>query len=199
MSILKQDSTNRGYAISGVTSTLYGIYFANLAAYVSGRLVGDWVYPLQYDSFKEFAEAIREATKDGTEYADEIAVHDYDNFPDMGEYPDHESIYNLAHAIDESYLDDEILIKYFNDFYGYDLEELAENIQDIESAFIGEFGGFRDFADETADETIKCIVNKDAQQFVFNNFDYEGYARDLEYSYNVITLDNYKVAIFDQQ
>lgn len=177
--------------------TKYGVYFANLSAYVSGRLVGKWVYPLLYDSFEDFAEAIKEATKDGTEYADEIAVHDYDNFPDMGEYPDHESIYNLAHAIDESHLDDEVLIKYFKDYYGYDLEELAENISDIENAFIGIYDNFREFADDRADEEIKCIVNKDAQQFVFNYFDYEGYARDLEHDYRFIQLDNYNVAIFN--
>ena len=178
--------------------TKYGVYFANLSAYVSGRLVGKWVYPLLYDNLADFLVAIEEATKDGTEYADEIAVHDYDNFPNMGEYPDHERIYNLAHAIDESYLDDEVLIKYFEDYYGYDLEELAENIQYVEDAYIGIYDNFREFADDRADEEIQIRVDKYAQQFVFNNFDYEGYARDLEYSYNVIKLDNYKVAIFHQ-
>ena len=176
--------------------TKYGVYFANLSAYVSGRLVGKWVYPLLYDSFEDFAEAIKEATKDGTEYADEIAVHDYDNFPDLGEYPDHESIYNLAHAIEESYLDDEVLIKYFKDYYSNDFEELSDCISDIENAYIGEYDNFRNFADERADEEIQIKIDKHAQQFVFNNFDYEGYARDLEHSYNVIKLDNYSVAIF---
>ena len=73
----------------------------------------------------------------------------------------------------------------------------AENIQDIEDAFIGEFGTFRDFADEMADEHIQSF-NKEIQQFVFSYFDYEKYARDLEHDFHVITLDNYKVAIFDQ-
>ena len=44
--------------------TKYGVYFVNLSAYVSGRLVGKWVYPLLYDSFEDFAEAIKEATKE---------------------------------------------------------------------------------------------------------------------------------------
>ena len=176
--------------------TKYGIYFANLSAYVSGRLVGKWVYPLLYDSFDDFAEAIKEATKDGTEYADEIAVHDYDNFPNMGEYPDHESIYNLAHAIEESYLDDEVLIKYFKNYYSSNIEELADCISDIENCYIGEYDNFREFADDRADEAIKCIVNKDAQQFIFNNFDYDKYARDLEHDFRFIQLDNHNVAIF---
>ena len=45
---------------------------------------------------------------------------------------------------------------------------------------------------------ILNIIDKDAQQFVFNNFDYEGYAIDLRHSYNVIDLNNYQVAIFHQ-
>ena len=179
--------------------TKYGVYFANLSAYVSGRLVGKWVYPLLYDSFEDFAEAIKEATKEGIKYADEVAVHDYDNFPDMGEYPDHESIYNLAHAIEESRLDDEVLIKYFKDYYSNNFEELTDHIKDIEDLYIGEYESFEEYANEIADSDIESLVNKDAQQFVFNNFDYDKHARDLEYSYNVITLDNYKVAIFDQQ
>jgi len=179
--------------------TKYGVYFANLSAYNSGRLIGKWVYPLLYDNLADFLVAIEEATKDGTEYADEIAVHDYDNFPNMGEYPDHESIYNLAHAIDDSYLDDEVLIKYFKEHYSNDFEELADHISDIENAYIGEYDNFREFADERAEEEILNIINRDAQQFVFNNFDYDGYARDLEHSYNVIKLDNYNVVVFHQQ
>ena len=177
--------------------TKYGVYFANLSAYNSGRLIGKWVYPLLYDNLADFLVAIEEATKDGTEYADEVAVHDYDNFPDMGEYPDHESIYNLAHAIDGSYIDDEVLIKYFKYYYSSNIEELTDCISDIQDAYIGIYDNFREFADARADEAIKCIVNKDAQQFVFNFFNYEGYARDLEHDFRFIQLDNYNVAIFN--
>jgi len=172
----------------------HGVYFANLEAYNNGRMVGGWLYPLAYDTFDSFYIAIKEVTRN----ADEIAIHDYDDFPNMGEYPDHESIYNLAHALDNSHLDNEIIIKYFNDYYGYDLEELEENIQDIENAFICTCNTFREFADERADEDILNIIDKDAQQFVFNNFDYDGYAIDLRHSYNVIDLNNYEVAIFHQ-
>jgi len=171
-----------------------GVYFANLEAYNNGRMVGGWLYPLEYDSFTDFEKAIAKITR----FADEIAVHDYDDFPNMGEYPNHESIYNLAHALDNSHVPNEIIIKYFNDYYGYDLEELEENIQDIENAFISTYDTFKDFADERADEDILNIIDKDAQQFVFNNFDYKGYAIDLRHSYNVIDLNNYQVAIFHQ-
>lgn len=176
----------------------YGVYFANLSAYNDGRMVGDWVSPLEYESFKDFDKAIKEATKDDSEYADEIAVHDYDNFPNMGEYPNHESIYKLAYSLEESSLESEVLIKYFDDFHSSDYEDLIDEIPNIEEVFIIECDKFEDFANEQADVDILDKIPSKAQQFVFNNFDYDGYARDLQHSYNVITLDNYNVAIFHQ-
>ena len=180
----------------------YGVYFANLSAYNDGRMVGEWVYPLEYKSFKNFVKAIKEATKDGVEYADEIAVHDYDSFPNMGEYPSHASIYKLAYSLEESTLKAEILIKYFNDFnfviYSSNYEDLIDEISSIEEAFIVECDKFEDFAHEKADNEILNRIPSEAQQFVFNNFDYDGYSRDLEHYYEVITLDNYSVAIFQK-
>tara|TARA_R100000654_G_scaffold58946_1_gene85657 strand:- start:456 stop:995 length:540 start_codon:yes stop_codon:yes gene_type:complete len=170
----------------------YGVYFANLAEYNNGKMVGDWLYPLEYKTFEDFVTAIKKVTRN----ADEIAVHDYDNFVDMGEYPSHESIYNLAHALDNSHLDNEIIIKYFNDFYSNDYEELIDEIKNIEDNFINEYDSFKEYADEFADEEIYCQIPKEAQQFVFNHFDYDSYARDLECDYYVIDLDNNKVAIF---
>ena len=169
-----------------------GIWFANLSAYNSGRLVGKWIYPLNYDSFDEFAKAIKDGTRDTVDYADEIAVHDYDNCPDMGEYPDHQELYNLVHAIEDSYIDNEILIKYMSNQHDYSVDL----VQEAEESYITTADSFKDFAYEYAEEDIQNIVNKDAVQFVFNHFDYDGYARDLEHSFTVLELDNYNVAIF---
>ena len=170
------------------TSPGMGAWFASLSAYNSGRLVGKWIYPLDYDSFDEFAKAIKHGTLD----ADEVAIHDYDNCPDMGEYPDHEELYDLIHAMENSHLDNEILIKYMSNQHDYS----ADLVQDAEDSYITTADSFKDFAYEYAEEDIQSIVNKDAVQFVFNNFDYDGYARDLEHSYTIIELDNYDVAIF---
>jgi antirestriction protein len=171
----------------------YGIYFANLAEYVSGRRVGDWVYPLAYADFEAFNNAIKTATKD----ADEVAVHDYDNFLNMGEYPDHESIYNLAHALDGSSLDDDILIQYFEGNFSNDFEELPDVINQLEDAYVGEYDSLKDFAVEIADEVIMSIVNEEAQQFIFRYFDYESYASDLKHDYHIIYTYDGKVAIFN--
>ena len=167
-----------------------GIWFANLSAYNSGSLVGGWLYPLDYDSFDSFLEAIRRVTRG----ADEVAIHDYDNCPDMGEYPDHEELYNLIHAMEDSYIDNEALIKYMSNQHDYS----ADLVQEAEESYITTADSFKDFAYEQADQDIENIVNAEAVQFVFSNFDYDGYARDLEHSYNIFQLDNYDVAIFRQ-
>ena len=174
------------------TTSKMGMWFANLSAYNSGRLVGKWIYPLDYDSFDKFAKAIKDGTRDTVDYADEIAVHDYDNCPDMGEYPDHEELYNLIHAMENSHLDNEILIAFMANQHDYS----ADLVQDAEDSYITTADSFKDFAYEYAEEDIQNIVNKDAVQFVFNNFDYDGYARDLEHSFTIFELSNYDVAIF---
>ena len=176
------------------TAEQHGVYFANLEAYNNGRMVGGWLYPLDYDSYADFEKAIKKVTR----FADEIAVHDYDDFPDLGEYPDHEKLYDLIHALDDSHLDNEVIIKYYNDYICGDLEELEDHIQDIEDSFISVYDDFKEYAYEMAELEIESTVNKEARQFVYNNFDYDGYARDLEHSYNVIDLPCYKVAIFHQ-
>ncbi len=165
-----------------------GMWFASLSAYNSGSLVGGWLYPLDFDSFDEFAEAIKRVTRN----ADEVAVHDYDDCPDMGEYPDHEELYNLVHAIEDSYIDTEILIKYMNDQYNYS----ADLVSEAENAYITTADSFEDYAYQFAEDDINNMVNADAVEFVLNNFDYDGYARDLQHSYTIIELDNYNVAIF---
>jgi antirestriction protein len=170
------------------TAPTMGMWFANLDAYVSGSLVGGWLYPLDYNSFDEFAEAIKRVTKN----ADEVAIHDYDDCPDMGEYPDHEELYNVIHAIEDSYIDNEILIKYMSNQHDYSVDL----VQEAEESFVTTADKFKDFAYEQAEQDIENTVNAEAVQFVFNNFDYDGYARDLEHSYTIIELDNYDVAVF---
>ena len=172
------------------TAPIMGAWFASLSAYNSGSLLGGWVYPLDYDSFDGFSEAIRRVTRG----ADEVAIHDYDNCPDMGEYPSHEELYNLIHAIEDSYLDNEVLIKYMDNQHDYSVDLVS----DAEEAYQTTAESFKDFAYEYAEQDIENIVNAEAVQFVFNNFDYDGYARDLEHSFTVIELDNYDVAIFRQ-
>jgi antirestriction protein len=170
--------------------TKHGVYFANLEAYNQGRMVGGWLYPLDYETLGGFLEAIKQVTRN----ADEVAVHDYDDFPNMGEYPMHDELYEMIHAVNDSHLDNEILFKFMDNQHDYSSELVLE----AEDLYMTTCDNFKDFAYDLADQDIEINVNKEAQQFVMNNFDYEGYARDLQHSYYVIDLNNYDVAIFSQ-
>tara|TARA_R100000654_G_scaffold74063_1_gene107779 strand:- start:867 stop:1412 length:546 start_codon:yes stop_codon:yes gene_type:complete len=172
-------------------ATKHGVYFASLEAYNQGQMIGGWLYPLDYETLEGFLEAIKQVTRN----ADEVAVHDYDDFPDMGEYPDHEELYEIIHNVEDSYLDNEVLFKYMkNNYYDYK----SEYIDEAEDSYITTCDNFNDYANEIADQNIECLVNKDAREFVYRNFDYESHSRDLEHSYTIIDLDNYDVAIFGE-
>ena len=160
------------------------IYVASLEAYNQGRMVGDWVTPKDYLSFEKFNNAIEVAT----EYADEVAVHDYDGIDLSDEYPDFEELYYFCQAVEDSWLDDEVILAYAEDTG----EELDTNlIVKAEENYVGTFGSFKEYADEWADEQLQ-----DKDDFLKNYFDYESHARDLEYDFMVCYVSNYNVAVF---
>ena len=165
------------------------IYVASLEAYNQGRMVGDWVTPTEYLSFEKFNDAIQVAT----EYADEVAVHDYDGINMSNEYPDFEKLYEFCKALEDSHLDEEVITAYADNMCS---ELTSELIQEAEENFVGTCDSFQEFANEQADCEILETVNKEARQFVYSNFDYEGYARDLRCDYTVLDLPNYSEAVF---
>ena len=164
---------------------IMGMWFASLDAYVSGSLVGGWLYPLDYNSFDEFAEAIKRVTRN----ADEVAVHSYDNFLDCGEYPNHQDLYNLCHRINESGLDNDILLSYLNE-YSYD-ETSIDQIEIAEDSFYGEWENFQEFSDDYVHQTI-TFPDDTMERY----FDYKSFADDLSFDFHIIDLKNYNIAIF---
>ena len=160
------------------------IYVASLEAYNSGRMVGDWVTPSDYLSFEKFNNAIQVAT----EYADEVAVHDYDGINLNNEYPDFEELYYFCHALKDSWLDEEIILAYAEDT-GDELDN--ELIANAENSYVGTYSSFQEYADQWADEQLQ-----DTDDFLKNYFDYESHARDLEYDFMVCDVSDYNVAVF---
>ena len=158
------------------------IYVASLEQYNSGRMVGDWIW--DYLSFEKFNNAIQVAT----EYADEVAVHDYDGIDMSNEYPDFEDLYYFCQALEDSWLDNEVIIAYAEDT-GKELDN--ELIADAENNYVGTYSSFKDYAEEWADEQL--VFQDD---FIKSYFDYESFARDLEYDYMVCDVSNHNVAIF---
>lgn len=160
------------------------IYVASLEAYNQGRMVGDWVTPTDYLSFEKFNNAIQVAT----EYADEVAVHDYDGINMSNEYPDFEELYYFCQALEDSELDNEVILAYAEDT-GEELD--TELIANAEQNYVGTFDSFQDYADVFADEQL---YNTD--DFLKSYFDYESFARDLKYDYTVCNVSNHNVAVF---
>ena len=152
-------------------------------------MVGDWLTPSDYSDFEEFNNAIQIATK----YADEIAVHDYEGTNVSNEYPNFENLYKFCKALEDSHLDEEVITAYADNIHS---ELTPELIEAAEENYVGTCDSWQEIADEDANCMIEEIVNEEAKQFVYSNFDYEGYARDLRHDYTVLDLPNYKKAIF---
>ena len=160
------------------------IYVASLEAYNQGRMVGDWITPTDYLSFDKFRWAIMNATKN----ADEVAVHDYDGINLSNEYPDFEELYYFCHALEDSWLDNEVILAYA-EYTGEELDN--ELIAKAEECYVGTFSSFQEYADDFADEQLH-----NTDDFLKNYFDYESHARDLEYDFMVCDVSNYNVAVF---
>tara|TARA_B100001057_G_scaffold233509_1_gene233747 strand:+ start:11293 stop:11817 length:525 start_codon:yes stop_codon:yes gene_type:complete len=162
------------------------IYVASLEAYNSGRMVGDWITPCDYSDYESFQNAIKKATKN----ADEVAVHDYEGINLHTEYPDFEKLYEFAKGLEDSYLDNEVIFA-FAEHTGEDPE--FDLIAKAEDYYVGTFENFREYADDFADE----MLGQQKDSFLTNYFDYESYARDLEYDFIVCHVSGYNVAIFN--
>ncbi len=160
------------------------IYVASLEAYNAGEMVGNWVTPSDYEDYDKFRWAIMDATKN----ADEVAVHDYDGINISNEYPNFEDLYEFCQALEDSYLDEEVITAYA-EYTGDELDN--ELIANAENSYVGTYSSFQEYADEWADEQLR-----DTDDVLKNYFDYESHARDLEYDYMVCDVSDYNVAVF---
>ena len=160
------------------------IWVACLSAYNSGYLHGAWIVPKT--TKEELLEQIQEVLK-GSPVGDpeEWAIHDYNNFPDLGEYPDLEKVCEVQRAFDE--YEPSIVHGYLSNFCDWDAGSLKE---DIDEAFVGTFDNFREYADQTADETMEI------PDHIAGYFDYEGFARDLEMDYWTAEAPGYQEHIY---
>ena len=150
------------------------VWIGCLASYNSGRLYGEWVeIPEDADELRE--EINRVLKKSPETFADEWAFMDYEYVPHntFGENPDLEKLCEWVALFNEHGEAVDAYVSLFG----------ADYLEEFEDKYMGSWDTFRHFAEEQAEQDIECLVNKDAQQFVFNNFDYAGYEIDLEHSY----------------
>tara|TARA_R110002051_G_C8467989_1_gene459552 strand:- start:42 stop:599 length:558 start_codon:yes stop_codon:yes gene_type:complete len=170
------------------------IYVANLAAYNSGRMVGDWITPTNYETFDDFNKAIQKATR----YADEVAVHDYDYLPSsLGEYPNLEGLYDFCDHIEDSPMCLDALIAYA-DYMGADLTNFS--FYDAEDMYQGKYNYFKDYAEYYFDESGDAAEIEKLPQNLQYHFDMDSYSKDLQYHYHVVErgAPHYGVFVFNQ-
>lgn len=121
------------------------IYVACLAAYTSGILHGEWIDATDLEQMHRDIENMLKSSP--VPDAEEIAIHDSDNFYDVviGEYANLEHVAKLATLIAEHG-------QPFADYYyegGMDLDEAAGT---FEEAYMGRFESLEDFAMQQFEE-----------------------------------------------
>lgn len=165
------------------------IYIACLAAYNNGQLHGRWIdAQSDVDAMQEEVDAILASSPQPD--AEEWAVHDYDDFPNLGEYPGLEQIAEYAALIeDHTEIERGDLLAILNDFSS--LDEASDALND---SFCGIFDTFRDYADDMADDSLRCHGIRDDSPLA-RYFDYEAFARELAMDMHTIDCPS-GVAVF---
>ena len=159
------------------------IYIACLAAYNSGYLHGKWI-DVSSDEEEMETEMQKVIKTSPVPDAEEWAIHDYDDFPNMGEYVSLEKIAEIADMIENSEQDADV-VKAVIDNYSNDMSAAQSALEDN----CGVWDSFKHYADEFADEQMACSPDTDRwSEWIKQYFDYEKHAKTLEYSYTVIDV-----------
>lgn len=158
------------------------IYVACLAAYNNGILHGEWIEAnSDVDELQKGVDKVLQSSP--APDAEEYAIHDYDDFPNLGEYPGLERIAEVTELIESSDFDVDTVKAVID--YADDIEGAQKMLDDNH----GVHDSFQEYADELADEMIAAQTDcKHTRQFFYNYFDYEKYARDIEQNYTVIDV-----------
>jgi antirestriction protein len=161
------------------------LFVESLSAYNSGRMVGDWIAPLDY-SQDDFLKRVEEVTRG----ADEKFVTDYENAPNCGEYPNLKHYWQLCHDIREmrTSVDLKVLIKYVKEHItAYaDIETFYRAIDELEDNSLGLYASVQDFVDEMAENDGFNQIPEHWQWHV----DWGSYRKHLEDHHAFIDIDD---------
>jgi len=160
------------------------VYVACLAAYNSGHLHGEWITPkTDKDELQEQIDKVLKSSP--IQGAEEWAIHDYDSFPNLGEYPDLDKLIQVQEAIDEH---GQYVVNAFLENWS------VEDLDHIDEAYYGEYDSFSEFAQQLADDTIEGL---NGNSTLASYFDYEKWERDLSYDYHEGEGENGTSLIFN--
>lgn len=156
------------------------IYVADLAAYNSGILRGEWIDATQDTT--DIQTQIDEMLHGSPEFiAEDWAIHDYNQFYGagdyLGEHPNLEDVVETAELISEH---GELAGLVIAHFCG-DVDEAKRALEDMYS---GEYDSLADFAEEFSEASVIDIPDHIARYI-----DYEGMGRDMELGGDVFTIE----------
>lgn len=160
------------------------IYVASLSDYNAGILHGTWIDADQdADAIQLDIDTMLQRSPSGD--AEEWSIHDTDGFPNLGENPSLETVAAIGCAIAEH--GDAFIAWCGNSSYNTENPELfAEHYQ-------GEYESLEDYAREYVEESGML---QDVPENVKCYFDYEMFARDLGFDFDVLDAPGGNVYIF---
>jgi len=159
------------------------IYVADLAAYNNGKLHGVWIDAAQ-DAEAIQAEIGEMLKKSSEPFAEEWAIHDYENFGGLklGEYESIESVARAAQLIEEHGPVFAALVDHVGG-----LGQLDEAERAMKENYQGAFKSLEDWAYEFAHETG---FSDDACGGYASYVDWEKVAHDAELGGDIFTVEN---------
>ncbi len=156
------------------TTNQMRIYVASLSDYNAGILHGRWIdLP---STAREINDEIQEMlTESKQENAEEWSIHDYDNFPSMGENPDLDELVTMAEALEEH-----------GDAFRAWMDNSSSNrdVSDFEEQFMGEHSSLADYIQDFWEESG---FKAEAWPHPTNYIDWDRLAHDWEVGGDVWT------------
>jgi antirestriction protein len=156
-----------------IATTTGRMYVASLSDYNAGRLHGAWIdVPTDADELRESIAAILATSPEPI--AEEWAIHDYDDFPNMGEWPDLDQLCAMAAILEEvaeNGLRDEFTAWIEDSSYNTD------NPERFHDAYLGTYESEEDYGYEYAES---CGLVKQLEGIGMACYvDWESYGRNL--------------------
>lgn len=166
------------------------IYVASLSDYNAGRLVGQWIDLDETTETDDLQAAINAMLATSSEkIAEEWAIHDYDDMPNLGEYPDLDTVISIAQSILE-----------FGEPFRAWIDESSYNIEHPErfqDCYLGEYDSETDYAREYLRDNTDILNMLERVGFSEGYIDWEAYARDLFMDLDSIPNGRGGIYVFD--
>ena len=160
------------------------LFIESLNALNSGRMVGDWIAPLDYNE-EDFLKRVEEVTRG----ADEKIVTDYENAPNCGEYPNLRHYWQLCHEMRlarHSVNNDDLMAYVHDQHINADVDTFFGALEMFENDQVMRYESVQDFVEHMAELDGIDQVSSKWQCHI----DMESYRKELEDSYFFVVVKN---------